>query len=114
MAPDMDDSISNSRALRVKSAGGLDVEFNANGSMRRFTWGTISLTLFVGSEIEGGPTNLYLRRLGNQIDWTPLLGPSSGTVFRLDSAENRIVGSGSWNGIIQGDHCSGTWQASRT
>ena len=23
-------------------------------------------------------------------------------------------GSGSWNGIIQGDRCSGTWQATRT
>jgi hypothetical protein len=25
-----------------------------------------------------------------------------------------VSGAGSWNGIIQGDHCSGTWQASRT
>jgi cellobiose phosphorylase len=95
----MEESISKSSALRVKSAGGLDVEFNKNGSMRRFTWGTISLALFVGTEVEGGPTNLYLRRLGNQIEWTPLLGPYSGTAFRPDHAERRIVGSGAWNGI---------------
>jgi hypothetical protein len=25
-----------------------------------------------------------------------------------------LSGAGSWNGIIQGDRCSGTWQASRT
>src|ERR1051325_5131744 len=25
-----------------------------------------------------------------------------------------VSGAGSWNGIIQGDRCSGTWQASRT
>jgi cellobiose phosphorylase len=99
MAPDMDDSTSSSGALRVKSAGGLDVEFNKNGSMRRFTWGTISLGLFAGTEIEGGPANLYLRRLGNQIEWTPLLGPSSCTIFRADSADGRLVGSGSWKGI---------------
>ena len=25
-----------------------------------------------------------------------------------------VSGVGSWSGIIQGDHCSGTWQATRT
>lgn len=25
-----------------------------------------------------------------------------------------VVGSGSWNGIISGDRCSGTWHATRT
>jgi hypothetical protein len=25
-----------------------------------------------------------------------------------------LSGAGSWNGIIQGDRCSGTWQATRT
>jgi hypothetical protein len=26
----------------------------------------------------------------------------------------RVAGTGSWNGIISGDRCSGTWQATRT
>ena len=26
---------------------------------------------------------------------------------------NRVVGAGSWRGIISGDQCSGTWQATR-
>jgi hypothetical protein len=34
---------------------------NANGSLRRFDCDPISLALFVGNEIEGGPANLYLR-----------------------------------------------------
>jgi 1,2-beta-oligoglucan phosphorylase len=95
----MDESTSKSGAARLGSPSGLEVEFNGNGSMRRFTWGTISLGLFVGSEIEGGPTNLYLRRLGNQIEWTPLLGPAGGTVSYVDGGQGRLVGSGSWNGI---------------
>ena len=41
---------------------GLYAEINANGSLRRFEYGEISLSLFVGNELEGGPTNLYLRK----------------------------------------------------
>jgi 1,2-beta-oligoglucan phosphorylase len=95
----MDESTSNSGAARLGSPSGLEVEFNGNGSMRRFTWGTISLGLFVGSEIEGGPTNIYLRLLGSRIEWTPLFGPSGCTVFCVDRGRNRLVGSGAWNGI---------------
>jgi 1,2-beta-oligoglucan phosphorylase len=55
----------------------LTADFNANGSLRRFACGGISLNLFVGSEMEGGPTNIYLRRLGRDPAQIPLLGPSS-------------------------------------
>ena len=95
----MDESTVNSGAKRLRSVSGLEVAFNSNGSLRHFTSGTVSLGLFVGSEIEGGPTNLYLRRLGHKIAWTPLLGPSSGTIFRADPEGGRLTGSGSWNGI---------------
>ena len=37
---------------------------NANGSIRRMDHRDILLNLFLGTEIEGGPANLYLRRLG--------------------------------------------------
>src|SRR5687768_541990 len=55
----------------------LTADFNANGSLRRFACGGISLNLFVGSEMEGGPTNIYLRRLGRDPAQIPLLGPNS-------------------------------------
>jgi 1,2-beta-oligoglucan phosphorylase len=83
----------------LSSRSGLRVEINANGSLRRFDCEPISLTLFVGNEIEGGPTNLYLRCHADTIEWTPLLGPQSRTRFGTDPATGMFVGVGVWRGI---------------
>src|SRR6202790_3724854 len=77
---------------------GLCAEINANGSLRRFEYGEISLSLFVGNEIEGGPTNLYLRKCVPTVESTPLIGPVSGTRFHKNSSGN-LVGIGHWQGI---------------
>jgi 1,2-beta-oligoglucan phosphorylase len=82
----------------LTSPSGLRLEINANGSVRRFDCDPISLTLFVGNELEGGPTNLYLRRHSDAVEWTPLLGPLSSTRFHTDPG-GRLVGVGSWLGI---------------
>ncbi|MDB6046699.1 MAG: uncharacterized protein JWM63_5250 [Gammaproteobacteria bacterium] len=82
----------------LTSPSGLRLEINANGSVRRFDCDPISLTLFVGNELEGGPTNLYLRRHSDTVEWTPLLGPRSSTRFHTDPG-GRLVGVGSWLGI---------------
>src|ERR1700761_8829685 len=84
--------------LRLSSRSGLRAEINANGSLRRFDCGNVCLPLFVGNDLEGGPTNLYLRRHADGIEWTALLGPLSRTRFRTDSRGN-LEGTGSWNGI---------------
>src|SRR5262249_54446166 len=78
---------------------GLHAQFNANGSLRRFDCESICLPLFVGNELEGGPTNLYLRRHSHTVEWTPLLGPLSPTSFRSDTAGGMLVGTGSWMDI---------------
>src|SRR5678815_2786468 len=44
---------------RLTSRSGLSVEVTARGAIRRFDCGNTSLNLFVGNELEGGPTNLY-------------------------------------------------------
>ena len=82
----------------VSEPSGLRAEINANGSLRRFDCGEISLSLFVGNELEGGPTNLYLRKLAPTVEWTPLIGPQSGTRFHQSSSGN-LVGSGCWQDI---------------
>jgi 1,2-beta-oligoglucan phosphorylase len=82
----------------VSDPSGLRAEINANGSLRRFDCGEISLSLFVGNELEGGPTNLYLRKLVPTVEWTPLLGPQSGTRFHQNSSGN-LVGIGYWQDI---------------
>ena len=85
--------------MRLSGHSGLQVELNANGSLRRFACGAVSLSLFVGNEVEGGPANLYLRCHADRIEWTPLLGPFSPTRFHVDAATGRPVGHGSWLGI---------------
>jgi cellobiose phosphorylase len=75
----------------------MNVELNSNGSLRRLECSGVLLNLFVGNEVEGGPTNVYLRRHSGSIEWTPLLGPCSPT--RFAPASNGLTGSGSWRGI---------------
>src|SRR5262245_46297122 len=91
------DASADRTGARLSGHSGLTAEANANGSLRRFDCGSISLLLFVGNELEGGPTNLYLRRLGSSAECTPLLGPQSPTCF--DGQDGRFVGTGSWLGI---------------
>lgn len=63
--------------FHLRSPSGLSVQVNANGSLRRIDYGDVIVNLFLGNALEGGPANLYLRRLGGQATATPLLGPRS-------------------------------------
>jgi 1,2-beta-oligoglucan phosphorylase len=86
-------------AMSLTSRSGLRADFNANGSLRRFDCDPIALMLFLGNELEGGPTNLYLRSHADTMQWTPLLGPCSGSHFHADPATGLPVGTGTWSGI---------------
>jgi hypothetical protein len=80
----------------LSSPSGLSVQINANGSIRRMDHRDVILNLFLGNEIEGGATNLYLRTRGAAIESTPLLGPRSPAAFDL---ADRFSGEGSFAGI---------------
>ncbi len=82
---------------RFESPSGLRAEVNANGSIRRIDHRDIMLNLFLGSEIEGGPTNIYLRRHGASIESVPLLGPRGPAAVFVD--ENGLTVRGDWNDI---------------
>jgi len=87
-------------SFRLASDSGLAVELNANGSVRRLDCGGVTLSLFLGNEIEGGPANLYLRVWrGAQVEWIALLGPASPTRFHSQPVDGRAVGHGSWRDI---------------
>jgi cellobiose phosphorylase len=81
----------------LESPSGLTVQVNANGSIRRMKHRDILLNLFLGNEVEGGPANLYLRRLGDEAAAVPLLGPRSQSAVRFD--ERSLTLSGDWRGI---------------
>jgi 1,2-beta-oligoglucan phosphorylase len=86
-------------SIILSSPSGMQAEFNRNGSLSRFTSGAISVLLFPGNELEGGPANLYLRSPGRLAQWLPLLGPSSHTRFTADVAGARLIGTGEWLGV---------------
>lgn len=83
--------------VHIASPSGLHVQVNANGSIRRMDHRDILLNLFLGNELEGGPTNLYLRSHGTSIAAIPLLGPRSRAMFSFE--QQGLRARGEWNGI---------------
>jgi hypothetical protein len=81
----------------LESPSGLTVQVNANGSTRRMKHRDILLNLFLGNEAEGGPANIYLRRLGDEAAAVPLLGTCSRSAVRCD--KRSLTLSGDWRGI---------------
>jgi len=75
----------------------MTVQVNANGSIRRMKHRDILLNLFLGNEAEGGPANIYLRRLGGEVSAIGLLGPRSQSAVRCD--KRSLTLSGDWWGI---------------
>jgi 1,2-beta-oligoglucan phosphorylase len=82
---------------RLESPAGLSIEVNANGSIRRMDHRDILLNLFLGTEVEGGLANLYLRRLRSVVEATPLLGPGSPAAISVD--QRGMTAQGDWQGI---------------
>src|SRR5206468_3115085 len=83
--------------VNITSSSGLQVQVHANGSIWRMNYHDILLNLFLGNEIEGGPSNIYLRRHATSIASIPMLGPRSPAVFHLD--ERGLTARGEWQGI---------------
>jgi cellobiose phosphorylase len=83
--------------VQINSPAGLQVQVNANGSIRRMDHRDILLNLFLGNEVEGGPTNIYLRCHGTALAAVPILGPRSPAVFHLDT--QGLIATGEWQGI---------------
>jgi hypothetical protein len=84
--------IPRSYPARLDSASGMRIEVNANGSLRRMDCGDVIINLFLGTEIEGGPANVYLRRHGRLIASVPLLGPHGVADIALD--DDRLTARG--------------------
>jgi cellobiose phosphorylase len=82
---------------RFESPSGLSVQVNANGSIRRMDHRDIILNLFLGTEIEGGPSDIYLRRHGASIESISLLGPRSPGAVHVDAQGVTI--DGEWKDV---------------
>ena len=83
--------------FQLASPSGLTVQVNANASIRRIDLRDVILNAFLGNELEGGPANVYLRRRGRRITWTPLLGPRSPSRVRVGASGLALQGE--WSGV---------------
>ena len=81
----------------VENAAGLRVTLNANASVARIDHDDIMLNLFRGNALEGGPSNIYLRKLGGEPAAIALLGPRS--VSRLEDNPTGFALRGHWQGL---------------
>lgn len=79
----------------LANAAGLRISLNANGSVQRIDHDTVMLNLYLGSEVESGPANIYLRIAGAVPTAVPLLGPRSPSLIE-DLATGFAV-HGSWH-----------------
>ncbi len=87
-----------SGAVELRSASGLAVQLNRNGSIRRIDHRDVLLNMYLGNELEGGPANVYLRRHdGGAIVSAALLGPCSPGTIQLDGGGFTVAGE--WNGL---------------
>src|SRR6476661_112133 len=84
---------------KLTSPSGLRATLDDSGTLHTLAFGDIVVNLFVGSTLEGGPTNLVLRRHAKGIESTPLLGPRSPTRWYRDASPDRLEGAGVWQGL---------------
>ncbi len=81
----------------LENAAGLRVTLNGNASVARIDHDDIMLNLFRGNALEGGPTNIYLRKLVGEPAAIALLGPRS--LSRLEDNASGFVLRGQWQGL---------------
>ena len=81
-------------AGELRNRSGLAIQLLANGSIFAIRHGDVLINQVLASPAEGGIANLYLRRRSREgITAFPLIGPSSGSAFRVSAREARWEGS---------------------
>jgi CRISPR-associated protein Csx3 len=84
-------------AAELHNGTGLAIELLDNGALFAIRHGTVLVNQFLGSPIEGGIGNIFLRRRTRAgISAEPLLGPASGSRFRAGSD------GATWEGTADG------------
>lgn len=80
-----------------ENQSGLRIQVNGNGSIKRIDCGDILVNLFLGTEVEGGPANIYVRRHAKDFALLPLLGPytKSKIVFAQEGMRVATI----WGGL---------------
>ena len=84
-------------ASELRNRAGLTIELLENGSLFAIRHGNILVNQVLGSPVEGGLGNIYLRRRSRDgISFFPLLGPAGPSRFRSSGA------GAAWEGSVDG------------
>ena len=84
-------------AATLRNRAGLAIDLLENGALFAIRHGDVLVNQVLGSPIEGGIGNVYLRsRARGGVASFPLLGPGSGSRFRTGP------GSATWEGSVEG------------
>jgi len=83
--------------MKIQNNLGLAIEFLENGAVKSIDAGPIRISLKPGTLYSDPGTNIYLRKRSEKIDYHPLMGPGSDSVFQR--TENSMVWQGEWSGI---------------
>ena len=80
--------------MNIKNPPGLCCEFLANGSLKSIRVDPIRISLKETTPFSRPGANLYLRKRGNRLEFTPLLGPEGSSYFKI--VDDAFVARGSW------------------
>jgi cellobiose phosphorylase len=87
--------------IDLESTAGLRFKIRSHGAIARIDHDDVTINTYLGSEVAGGPANVYLRfvdrRMDGALPHTPLLGPRSPGTVRVDA--DGLVACGAWEGV---------------
>ncbi|PHZ86516.1 GH36-type glycosyl hydrolase domain-containing protein [Paremcibacter congregatus] len=83
--------------MKLLNSQGLTIEILTNGLVKSIDADSIRISLKAANPFGKLGTNLYLRRRGAPIQYKPLLGPESNSLFYV--RDNLLYAVGSWDGI---------------
>lgn len=99
--------------MKIHNSSGLTVHFLSNGTIQSIESGSIRISLFEASPFCEEGANIYLRQRGETIQFIPLLGPHSNSLYNVN--ENSFIARGGWQGfeytaVLQLSPVSESWR----
>lgn len=99
--------------MNIRNKSGLSFDFHHNGSIRSIEAEPVRISLKASTPWSKAGTNLYLRKRGSSIEFTPLIGPESKCLFAVSN--NSYIAKGNWQGFeyectLQLSSGSSSWQ----
>lgn len=83
--------------MKITNNSGLSFEFLNNGSLKNIEAENIRINLKPGTHFSKDIATIYLRKLGDTIEYHPLFGRGSGSKFTI--FENQLSAKGIWKNV---------------